>query len=144
MRPFGQVFEQFMIVWHRYTCPHKPVAECQSHVGRCYQIRGEKLAVDFVRADLERVVHILEALLGVLVTRVGDPAEGLHQHRRAQVLVRVPPVACRKNHSSAINFQFVLIIQPEPEPEQMEMKEAERARLWRRGRVCVEGFRTGA
>ena len=106
MRPFGQVFEQFMIVWHRYTWPHKnPPPNVRATSGRCYQIRGEKLAVDFVRADLERVVHILEALLGVLVTRVGDPAEGLHQHRRAQVLVRVPPVACRKK--SLVSFHFV-------------------------------------
>lgn len=42
--------------------------------------------------DREGVTQSLEALLGVLVAGVDDPAVGLHQHGRAEVLVSVPPV----------------------------------------------------
>mmetsp|Transcript_22041 Transcript_22041/g.70405 ORF Transcript_22041/g.70405 Transcript_22041/m.70405 type:complete len:263 (+) Transcript_22041:183-971(+) len=41
---------------------------------------------------LERIVQLVEALLGELVTAVVNPAEGLLQNGRAEVLLGVPPV----------------------------------------------------
>lgn len=38
------------------------------------------------------VLELLLALLGGLVTRVGDPAVSLHEDGGAEVLVLVPPV----------------------------------------------------
>lgn len=38
------------------------------------------------------VIEVLLALLGLLVTRVGDPSVGLHEHGWAKVLLAVPPV----------------------------------------------------
>lgn len=42
--------------------------------------------------DREGVTQALEALLGVVIAGVNDPAVGLHQHSWAEVLVSVPPV----------------------------------------------------
>jgi hypothetical protein len=42
--------------------------------------------------QLEVVVESLQAIFCRLITRVDDPAVGLHQHGRAEVLVAVPPV----------------------------------------------------
>lgn len=42
--------------------------------------------------DAHAVVEGRLALLGLLVTRVGQPAVGLQKHGRAEVLLRVPPV----------------------------------------------------
>lgn len=38
------------------------------------------------------VIQLRLSLLGLLISRVGNPAETLHQHSRAEVLLRVPPV----------------------------------------------------
>ena len=55
---------------------------------------GPRAVHDGVAAvQLERVFQVVQALAGVLVARVGDPAVGLQQDGRAQVLVAVPPVA---------------------------------------------------
>lgn len=43
--------------------------------------------------DGEAVLHHGQPLVGVVVPRVDHPAVGLHEDGRAQVLVRVPPVA---------------------------------------------------
>src|ERR1700738_1837885 len=41
----------------------------------------------------ERVLEPVEALSGVLITAVGEPAVRLQQDRRAEIAVLVPPVA---------------------------------------------------
>lgn len=42
--------------------------------------------------QLEGVVQLSQSLSSHLITRVLNPAEGLHQHSRTQVVVRSPPV----------------------------------------------------
>ncbi len=53
------------------------------------------------------VVERRLALLLALVARVGQPAEGLQQHGRAQVLLRVPPV--RRTRRRAARAQDTLV-----------------------------------
>src|SRR5690606_6672123 len=55
---------------------------------------GPRAVHDGVAAvELERVLEVVQALAGILVARVHDPAVGLEQDRGAQVAVAVPPVA---------------------------------------------------
>jgi len=42
--------------------------------------------------ELEWVIEVGKTLGGLAVTRVGNPTEGLHEHGRSKVVVRVPPV----------------------------------------------------
>jgi len=42
--------------------------------------------------DRERVLQLVQALGGMLITGVDDPAVGLHEHGGAEVLVAVPPI----------------------------------------------------
>src|SRR5436305_13452424 len=42
--------------------------------------------------ETERVLEPVEALAGTLIAAVGEPAIGLQQDRRAEILVLVPPI----------------------------------------------------
>ena len=70
------------------------VLERRDSLARVEALRARLGAVhDGVASEeLERVVQVLETLRGHLVAAIVDPAEGLHQHRGTEVLVRVPPI----------------------------------------------------
>ena len=57
--------------------------------------------------QLEGVVELGQALLGVVVAAVLDPAVGLHQHGGAEVLVGVPPV--RRARGGAARAEDALV-----------------------------------
>lgn len=40
----------------------------------------------------EGILQLAQTFCGVLVTRIDDPAIGLHKHSRAQILLSIPPV----------------------------------------------------
>src|SRR3954452_5513685 len=42
--------------------------------------------------EAERVLELVEALAGIFVAAVGEPAIGLQEDRRPEELVRIPPV----------------------------------------------------
>mmetsp|Transcript_5135 Transcript_5135/g.7816 ORF Transcript_5135/g.7816 Transcript_5135/m.7816 type:complete len:254 (+) Transcript_5135:273-1034(+) len=65
-----------------------------NRLSRVQVLRARVAAVHdrMASVQLEGVVQLLQALLGELVPAVLDPAVGLHQHCRAQVLVGAPPV----------------------------------------------------
>ena len=55
----------------------------------------------------EGILEVVEALAGVLVAAVGDPAIGLQQDGRAQIAVLVPPVGrTRRRAASAQSIYF--------------------------------------
>ena len=55
---------------------------------------GKRAEADLVAlAQLHVSAKHLESLLGELITGVNDPAVGLHEDSRAQVVLRMPPVA---------------------------------------------------
>ena len=61
--------------------------------------------------ELELVVQRGEALLRVLIARVGDPAVGLHEHGRSEVLVAVPPVRRARRRAAKAENALVEAVQ---------------------------------
>mmetsp|Transcript_75339 Transcript_75339/g.207855 ORF Transcript_75339/g.207855 Transcript_75339/m.207855 type:complete len:321 (+) Transcript_75339:139-1101(+) len=61
--------------------------------------------------ELHGVVDPGQPLLGELVSRVGDPAVGLHQHGRAEVILRVPPVGRAGGHAAGAEDALVHAVQ---------------------------------
>src|ERR1700741_3445490 len=59
--------------------------------------------------EAERIVEAIEALAGVLIATVGQPAIRLQQDRRSEVLVLVPPVARARRRAAEAQDAF-----PEP------------------------------
>jgi len=67
--------------------------------------------------ELEGVVQSSQTLLALGVTRIGNPAVGLHEHSRAQVLVAIPPVGGARSRTAgaqnalvhAVEFAAVLL-----------------------------------
>lgn len=60
--------------------------------------------------------YLVQTLIPVLIARVNHPTVGLHEHRRAEVLVRVPPVgwtgsrAARAQHTLIEPVQFLAVL----------------------------------
>lgn len=61
--------------------------------------------------DAEGVLQLVQTLGGVLVTRVDDPAVGLHQHGGAQVLLGVPPVRGARGGAAGAQDALVQAVQ---------------------------------
>src|SRR3546814_17505238 len=72
---------------------HHQLLDLRDRLGRVQALRASARAIhDGVAAvQLERLFQIVQALAGSFVARVADPAVGLQQDRRAEVLLAVPP-----------------------------------------------------
>mmetsp|Transcript_103935 Transcript_103935/g.299162 ORF Transcript_103935/g.299162 Transcript_103935/m.299162 type:complete len:253 (-) Transcript_103935:25-783(-) len=64
--------------------------------------------------QLHGVIHPRQALLRELVARIRDPTVGLHQHRRAQVVLRIPPVGGARRHATSAKDALVHTVQLGP------------------------------
>ncbi len=74
---------------------HHQLLDRGNRLGRIEALgTGARAVHDSVAAvQLELAFQIVQARTGILVARVEDPAIGLQQNRRTEVLVTVPPVA---------------------------------------------------
>lgn len=63
--------------------------------------------------NAEGILQLAQTLRGVLVTRVDDPAIGLHQHSRAQILLGIPPVRWARCGAASAQNTLVQTIQLE-------------------------------
>lgn len=63
--------------------------------------------------NAEGILQLAQTLRGVLVTRVDDPAIGLHQHSRAQILLGIPPVRWARRGAASAQNALVQTIQLE-------------------------------
>jgi len=61
--------------------------------------------------DAEGVLQLAQPLGGVLVTRIDDPAVGLHEHGGAQVLLGVPPVRGARGGAAGAQDALVQTVQ---------------------------------
>lgn len=61
--------------------------------------------------DRERILQVVQSLLGGLVTRVDHPSVGLHQSGRTQVLVAVPPVGRARGRAAGAEDALVEAVQ---------------------------------
>src|SRR6185437_10332497 len=61
--------------------------------------------------ELEWIVERIEALAGLLVARVDDPAPRLQQRRRAHVPLRVPPVARARGRAAGAQDALVKAVE---------------------------------
>mmetsp|Transcript_36413 Transcript_36413/g.114130 ORF Transcript_36413/g.114130 Transcript_36413/m.114130 type:complete len:295 (-) Transcript_36413:144-1028(-) len=88
--PFALVHLLLRLVQRRHA-----LLDVRNGLARVEVLRARLAAVHdgVTPVELEGVVQLLEALLGDGVAAVLDPPEGLHEHGRPEVGVRVPPVA---------------------------------------------------
>lgn len=61
--------------------------------------------------NAEGILQLAQTLRSVLVTRVDDPAIGLHQHSRAQILLGIPPVRWARCGAASTQNTLVQTIQ---------------------------------
>src|SRR3546814_381207 len=85
-------------------------------LGRVQTLRtGARAVHDRVAAvELERILEVVQARAGVLVSTVDDPAVGLEQDRRAEVTVAVPPVARARGAAAGAQDAFVEAVELGP------------------------------
>src|SRR5205085_1604947 len=84
----------------------------------------------------ERVFELVEALAGLLVAAVGDPAIGLQQYRGTQIALAVPPVARTGGRTAEAQNAF---------PEAVELFALlDRLRTLAVGRRRARGLQPGA
>src|SRR6185437_2013827 len=88
---------------------HHQLLDLGDRLGRIEPLRTDFRAVhDRVAAiELERILEVVEPLRLRLVAAVDQPAIGLQQHRRPQVLLAVPPIGRARGRAARAQDTFV-------------------------------------
>jgi hypothetical protein len=59
----------------------------------------------------ERILQLVQTRRSRFITRIDDPAIGLHQHSRAQILVTIPPVRWTRRGTAGAQDALVQTVQ---------------------------------
>ena len=96
-----------------YTCRSTIFLDLGDRLRRIEALRAGLGAVhDGVAAvEPERVFEIVEPLAGRLVAAVADPAVGLQQRGRAEIALRVPPVARARRRAAGAQDALVVAVE---------------------------------